>query len=160
MPQSRCYHSVELYNDTIVIIGGITAKTTSSVAKYDINKNEYKEMARLPFAVNEMATVRWRNFVIVMGGTNKKGEVLNTVVLYDVEKEESHTLPPMKHKRLGCTAVVTGNSIVVMGGENEKGVYLNSVECFSFDRYSWEELPPMTDSRRLATAVIKPGNFA
>ena len=64
----------------------------------------------------DMATVAWRDNIIIIGGQDKNGNVLNTVVSYNITNETSKMLPSMKHKRSACSAVVTGNVIVVMGG--------------------------------------------
>ena len=63
-----------------------------------------------------MATVAWRDNVVIIGGEDKEGNELNTVVSYNITNEKSEMLPSMKHKRSSCTAVRTGNVIVVMGG--------------------------------------------
>ena len=158
MPRPRCYHGAQLCNnDKILIIGGtptgLFKNSFDSVLMYDINKTECKEMPPLPFAVSQMATVGWSDNAIVIGGIDKQGEVLNTVVIYNVQTGKSHMLPEMKCKRRGCTAAVSRGAIVVMGGEDENGEELNLVECFTFDRYSWEDLPPMNEARWWATAV-------
>ena len=157
MPEPRCYHCAQLFNDKIFVFGGrkvlYSNDCIASVLMYDINKKECKQMAPLPFAVCEMATVRWGDNVIVIGGADKDGKVLNTVVIYNVQTGKSHMLPEMKCKRKGCTAVVSQGAIVVMGGRDERGTFLTSEECFAFDRYSWEDLPPMNEARYSATAV-------
>ena len=157
MPQQSCYHGAQLFDDKVFIVGGrpnINSKNTvASVLMYDINKKECKQMAPLPFAVCEMATVPWGDNVIVIGGLDKDDKVLNTVVIYNVQTGKSHMLPEMKCKRKGCMAVVSQGAIVVMGGCDEHNRVLNSVECFTFDRYSWKDLPPMNEARVGATAV-------
>ena len=141
----------------MLVVGGrktFPAKdNVASAVIYDINKNECKEMAPLPFAVSEMATVRWGDNVIVIGGADEEDGVLNTVVIYNVKTGKSHMLPEMKCNRRFCAAVVSQNTIVVMGGRDEQGRILNSVEGFSFDSYLWEDLPPMIEARVDATAV-------
>ena len=163
MPQPRCYHAVECFNNNIFVFGGSTENndiaSIDSVIKYDITKNESKEMPPLPFAINSMASVTCGDHAVIVGGSKKDGEVLDTVIMYSFVTGLSKMLPPMKYKREGCTAVITGNVIVVMGGWNREQGYLKSVECFSFDRYSWEELPSMKEARRFATAVVKPNDF-
>ena len=101
-----------------------------------------------------MATVKWGENVVIIGGVDKNGKVLNNVIYYNVKTGNSHMLPPMLHKRYGCTAVVIENTIVVVGGGDDKEDSLKSVEGFSFDRYTWEELPDMKESRVFATAVV------
>ena len=157
MPHQVCFHGAQLFDDKIFIVGGMKTSmlkdTTSNVLMYDINKKECKQMAPLPFAVCTMATVRWGDNVIVIGGIDKDGKVLNTVVIYNVQTGKSHVLPEMKYKRQKCTAVVSQCAIVVMGGSDERNRSLNSVECFTFDRYYWEDLPQMNEARQWATAV-------
>ena len=111
-------------------------------------------MAPPPNEVSEMATVRWGDNIVVIGGVDKRGEALDTVIIYNVKTEQSHLLPSMRCKRRGCTAVVVGNNIVVLGGRNEQGRSLKSVEAFNFESYTWQELPEMSQARCLYTAVV------
>jgi N-acetylneuraminic acid mutarotase len=140
-----------------LIVGGRTTgrsqDSLSSVVLYDIKKNECKQLAPLPYEVSVMATVRWGDNIVVIGGCDKRSKRLDTVIIYNVKTEQSHLLPPMKYKRYGCTAVVIGNSIVVLGGYGENGK-LKSVEAFNFESYSWPELPEMSQERWLHTAVV------
>ena len=112
-----------------------------------------KQLAPLPYEVSLMATVRWGDNVVVIGGADKRGKALNTVIMYNVKTEQSHMLPPMRCKRWGCAAVVVGNNIVVLGGLGERGD-LKSVESFNFERNTWQELPEMSQARWLHTAVV------
>ena len=115
---------------------------------------ECKQLAPLPYEVSQMATVRWGDNVVVIGGIDKDSNILNSVVMYNVKTEQSHLLPPMRCKRRGCTAVVIGNNIVVLGGRDERGRDLKSVEAFNFESYTWQELPEMSQERWLHTAVV------
>jgi N-acetylneuraminic acid mutarotase len=153
MPRNICWHAVELFDDKIVIIGGYTTQSINNVLMYDIKKNKCEELAPLPYPVQRMATVKWADNVIVIGGEEKLFVAINTVIIYNIKTQQSHWLPPMIYKRSGCTAAVVDNTIIVMGGEDEKGKILNYVERFSFTHYTWEELPSMHEARRDATSV-------
>ena len=159
LPEPRSYHGAQRFGDKVAIVGGTTTGPSSgsldSVVLYDIKRNCCRTLAPLPFPVYLMATVAWRDNIIIIGGEDKNDNVLNTVVSYNITNETSKMLPSMKHKRSGCSAVVTGNVIVVMGGWNRESREFDSVEMFSFDHYSWEELPPMNEKREGATAVVK-----
>ena len=150
----RCYHAVELFNDKILIVGGLTSRnfldSTSNVEMYDITNNKCKEVAELPSAVWGMATVRWDDNVILMGGSGN--QVINTVIAYDIKTGESKALPSMKSRRSRCAAVVSGNKIVVLGGY-DAGKYVSTVECFDFISHSWIELPSMMQPRYFMAAV-------
>ena len=157
MPEPRRDHCTEIFDDSLLIVGGrksISCRDNlSSVVLYDIKNNVCKQLAPLPYEVSKMATVRWGDNVVVIGGADKRTQPLNTVIMYNVKTKQSHMLPPMRCKRLGCAAVVVENNIVVLGGFGERGD-LKSVECFNFERYTWEELPEMSQARRWHTAVV------
>ncbi len=158
MPEPRMRHSTVLCDDSILIVGGRKSwdykDNLSSVLSYDIKKNECQQLPALPYAVSDMATVKWGENVVIIGGVDKDGKALNNVMIYHVKTGNSHMLPPMLHKRRECTAVVIENTIVVLGGTDQSGNYLKSVEGFSFERFSWQKLPDMKEARRQATAVV------
>ena len=158
MPEVRASHSTVLCDDSILIVGGTKTgnfiDNLSSVLSYDIKNNECQQLPELPYPVSDMATVKWSENVVIIGGTDKDGEALNNVIIYNVKTGNSHMLPPMLHKREACMAVVIDNTIVVLGGIDERGNDLKSVEGFSFDRYTWEELPEMNEDRWWSTAVV------
>ena len=157
MPEPRRDHRTEILDDSLLNLGGTKSgffrDNISSVLQYDIKNNVCKQLAPLPYEVSRMATVRWGDNVVVIGGIDKLGNILNTVIMYNVKTEQSHMLPTMRYKRWGCTAVVVGKNIVVLGGYGEQGV-LKSVESFNFERNTWEKLPEMCQGRHWHTAVV------
>ena len=158
MPEPRLGHGMEIFDDCLLIVGGSTTKdyedNLSSVVLYDTMTQQCKQLAPLPYEVSDMATVRWGDNIVVIGGVDKDQNALGTVIMYNVKTEQSHMLPPMRCKRSGCTAVVVVNNIVVLGGDDDQFNVLKSVECFNFERYNWEELPEMTQERSFHTAVV------
>jgi ribosomal protein S20 len=158
MPEPIQYYSTQLYDDKLLIVGGSTGPssqdTVGSVIVYDIKKNEWKQLAPLPYEVSQKATVRWGDNIVVIGGADKSGKVLDTVIMYNVKTEQYHMLPSMRCKRRGCTAVVIRDNIVVLGGRDEQGRDLKSVEAFNFENHTWQELPEMSQARCLHTAVV------
>jgi hypothetical protein len=157
MPEPRRDHSTQLFDDNLLIVGGSTTgrhqDSLSSVVVYDIKKNECKQLAPLPYEVSQMATVRWGDNIVVIGGLDKRDKALDTVIIYNVKTEQSHMLPSMRCKRRMCTAVVIENNIVVLGGVSGQGP-LKSVEAFNFESYTWQELPEMSQARFWHTAVV------
>jgi hypothetical protein len=158
MPQLRACHGAEVFEDKVLILGGYSPgiKTTDNVLEFDPKMNECKEMPKLPFALNTMATVRWRDEVVVLGGCDKDDQVLNDVFMYNSKTGKTTALPSMLEKRDGCCAVITGNTIVVLGGQNEKYEDLSSVECFTMGSSTWEYLPAMNKPRFKAVAEVLP----
>ena len=158
MPEPRLRHSTVLCDDSILIVGGRKSlyckDNLSSVLSYDIKKNECQQLPALPYPVSYMATVKWAENVVIIGGADKDDNALNNVIIYNMKTGNSHMLPPMLHKRKGCVAVVIENTIEVLGGADERGNNLKSVEGFNFERFSWQELPDMNEERYLATGVV------
>ena len=158
MPAPRQRHCTEIFDDSLLILSGRTTGTfqnsLSSVVLYDIKNNVCKQLKPLPYEVSEMASVRWGDNVVVLGGGDKHSNTLNTVVMYNVKTEQSHMLPSMIYKRCACTAVVVEKNIVVLGGLDEQWQLLESVEVFNFERNTWQELPEMSQERYYHTAVV------
>ena len=157
MPEPRDCHGAEIFEDKMMILGGQGDQgELNTVLKFDVNKNECKKMPPLPHPLSRMATVCWRDQVVVLGGRNEKEKALNDVFMYDCKTGKATALPSMLEKRCRCCAVITGDTIVVMGGENEKGKTLNSVECFTMGGSGWEYLPDMSKARYGAIAEVLP----
>jgi hypothetical protein len=157
MPQPRVFHGAEAFEDKVLIFGGQDDNDVlDSVLEFDPEKNECKELPCLPHPMTKMATVRWRDQVVVIGGHADDGQALNDVFVYDCKTGKILTLPSMLEKRYECCAVITGNTIVVMGGENEKYRRLKSVECFTMGGYKWKYLPSRNNERSEAVAEVLP----
>ena len=160
MPQPRECHGAEIFEDKVLILGGkkslVCENCLDSVLEFDIKTNQCKEMPPLPRPLTRMAIVQWRDQVVVLGGQDKDGEVLNGVFMYDCKTGKITVLPSMLEKRCACCAVITGNTIVVMGGDNDEGSRLESVECFTMGGSKWEYLPAMNKARWFAVAEVLP----
>ena len=160
MPEGRCDHGVAIFGDKILIVGGEGESDRDrpvlrSVIMYDITKNQFHQLAPLPYPVYGMATVKWDDdHVMIMGGTDSNGQRLNKVLMYNIKTQKSHELPNMKYKRSGCVAAVVRDTVIVMGGMDKRSSALKTAEGFRFDRNSWEELPLMHEERCGATAVL------
>ena len=161
MPEPRCFHGCEIIDNQVMVTGGLTSDkikdAKNTVYVYDLNNNECKTLPPLPHPVSQMATVSYKDNVILIGGVNEKSQTLNSVVMYDVKTGKIKMLPRLNHKRASSAAVITGNVIIVMGGYvYETKTFLDSVECLDLNTNVWRELSPMTTKRSLATAVMKP----
>jgi hypothetical protein len=92
IPQPICFHGLQAFEESVFVFGGSTSasmrNTVNSVLSYDTVNNEIKEMQPLPFANCDVATVRWNDNVIIIGGTINTSVSLNTVILYSVKELE------------------------------------------------------------------------
>ena len=162
MQQPVCFHGLQAFEEFLLIIGGsrsnLSKNSVSTVLAYDTVNDKSMERSPLPFPICDVATVRWNDKIIVIGGTTHNVVSLNTVIMYNVNGTYHRMLPSMKYARSSCAATVAGNHIVVMGGYDWfQKKFLSSVECFDLDRQVWEELPPMNEARSEATAVVYAG---
>ena len=159
MPLPLCFHGAVQVNDKIYIIGGTTTvfntHSTNIVLIFYPTTNSFTEVRPLPYSVSEMATVIWKDNVLVLGGVDKQCNRLNTVLLYCVATDSYHMLPKMSKKRNGCTAIVIGDNVIAMGGKDETDTALSSVECYNFNTNTWTEFPSMTEARSFHTSVVK-----
>ena len=159
MSKPVCYHSAEIVNDKIFIIGGSTTvlfkDVTNTVLMFDPTTNTCTEIKPLPIRLSRMATVTWKDNVVILGGKDNQGNTLKTVILYNVTTGSHRMLPEMTTKRWGCAAVIIGDNIIVMGGQDETNTDLKSVECFNFNTNTWTDLPAMNEKRQDVTAVVK-----
>ena len=157
MPEPRSCHGAEIFEDKVMILGGGGGQGhLNTVLELDVNKNKCKKMPPLPHPLSRMATVCWRDQVVVLGGRNKRENALNHVFMYDCKTGKITALPSMVEKRYRCCAVITGDTIVVIGGDNEKGESLSSVERFTMGGSAWEYLPAMNKARYGAIADVLP----
>ncbi|XP_046841746.1 kelch-like protein 12 [Xenia sp. Carnegie-2017] len=125
MPEPRYGHGAVVVDDKVFIFGGWgkDGKVLSSVLEFDPRTLTFKEMPPLPHLLTQMATVQWRDQVVLLGGYDGK-ERLNSVIMYDTKTGKITVLPSMLEKRSCCCAVITDDTIVVMGGWNDKGNFL------------------------------------
>ena len=141
-----------LVNDKIFIFGESKGNEAAkaNVTMYDITKNEFKELEPLPYGVCNMATVKYGENVVLVGGCSQYGSYRgskNTVISYNIKIQKCTQLTPMKTARFECCAVVDGNSLVVMGGKDGGNKPTNSVEVFDFKTCAWSHFPPMNRAR-------------
>ena len=164
MPQQRIFSAAVLFEDSVLIFGGRTndnyESALSSVLEFDLNTNKCRTLSPLPCAISGVETVHWGEKVVLIGGRNDQGKILNQVLMYDSTTERIDVLPSMLEARVAPCAVITGNMIVVMGGASAEQRDLSSVEGFVLGGYSWDYLPHLNEGRSGATAELVPAKFS
>ena len=150
----RC--GVECFGNDIFVVGD------SKVERYDAVRNELKLLPSLPYSVINMATVAYKDNIIILGGQDNSSsswQPLDDVLMYNIHTLECKRLPSMLEKRSKCAAVIMGDVIVVMGGETKsrkspRWTRLKTVEYYVIGASSWQELPAMNEARTRATACV------
>jgi hypothetical protein len=156
MPEpARKYYAVVAFEHKVLIFGGRSvANFLDNVSEFDLITNEFKEMPPLPYAVSDMAGLRWGDQAVLIGGYDQDSPS-KKVLMYDSKTGNTTELPSMLEERSASAAVITGNTIVVMGGKKNPD-RLRSVEAFTLGGYSWRYLPAMNDIRSVPTATVVP----
>ena len=158
MPKpSRKFYTVVAFEQKILIFGGKSVKDDNhleDVLEFDLTAREFRVLASLPGVVSSMASVRWGDRAVLIGGYDENGSS-KKVFMYDSKTGNTTELPSMLEERSGCAAVITGNTIVVIGGLGRSG-RVRSVEAFTLGGYSWRHLPAMNDIRSVPTATVLP----
>ena len=153
----RGHYAVVAFEQKVLLFGGESAKDghlLEDVLEFDLTTKEFKVMPPMPIAVKHMASVRWGDQAVLIGGFDKK-KFSKKVLMYDSKTGDITELPPTLEERNGSAAVITGNTIVVMGGRGRSG-RVKSVEAFTLGGYSWRYLPAMNDIRSVPTATVLP----
>ena len=152
--QCRDYAGVHRFGYDIYIVGG----QPSMMEKYDVAKNEIETLPSVPYRVSNMATVMYKDNIVLLGGSRNarwsECEPLNDVVMFNVTNWKYTRLPGMLEKRSGCAAVIMGDLIVVMGGETGSEKSLKTVEFLVIGNSAWRKLPAMNMERYAATACV------
>ena len=152
------YYTVVAFEHKVLIFGGRNAKDGNyleDVLEFDLTMREFKVLSSLPSPVSNMASVRWGDQAVLIGGYDEDGSS-KKVFMYDSKTGNITELPSMLEKRTGCTAVITGNTIVVTGGKGQSADRVSSVEAFTLGGYSWRYLPAMNEIRSFAIATNLP----
>ena len=151
-----------LGNDIFVI-----ALSGNQIERYDMTSNEFTTLTTLPYTVYNMATVAYKDNIIILGGQNLQDDYqnrwtpLSDVLMYNIHSLECKRLPSMLLGRSACAAVIMGDVIVVMGGKATRFEYtrrvsyfLKQAEYYVIGDTTWHELPEMNVATAQATACV------
>ena len=165
---------MERFGNDIFVIAGFYKDfhRETTMERYDVTSNELTTLTTLPYTVYNMATVAYKDTIVILGGqnspdinTSKYSDVywhpLNDVLMYNIHTLECKRLPSMLQGRSRCAAVVMGDVIVVMGGktttQRDGRTYpepLQTAEYYVAGDTTWHELPAMNVARGGATACV------
>ena len=163
--RDRC--AVERFGNDIFVIGF----SENQIQQYDVTSNEMTTLTTLPYTVYNMATVAYKDNIIILGGQSSKDDFfsgnnvswcpLRDVLMYNIHSLECKRLPSMLQPRSACAAVIMGDVIVVMGGKTTRFKYnrtssefLKKAEYYVIGDTTWHELPEMNVARQGAAACV------
>ena len=97
--------------------------------------------------------------IIVVGGEDPFGKVLDTATQYDPQTDRWVSLPRMQVGRIFATAVAFDGKIFVMGGLDGDGNVLDDVEFYDPADNRWRSFESMEEKRQGLVAVLRGSNL-
>ncbi len=153
MPTPRFGMCSAQLGDVIYLIGGSNddvqeLHATSAVEAFNLDSLTWNtDIASLNTARLFAASAVADSQIYVMGGTDAKGHVLNSVEKYDPLKNTWSFVDSMAQPRVGAAAVTVGDSIYIFGGADRRGNPVDDVEVYSVANNSWTIHPSMRMAR-------------
>ena len=149
MKKKRAFHAAELFDDKVLIAGGVG--TEADVEVFDITRNECVEMPPLLYPRAVMATVRRDDSMLLIAGRDKGRNYCNEIIEHNFKTGQSKVLTEVESAGLTCSAVFCRNTLVVIRVSKDD---ICSVDCFNFLTNSWKKLPSVTNARACSAAVV------
>jgi N-acetylneuraminic acid mutarotase len=143
----------------IYVVGGFKPPfdTTTEVARYDIESNDWDLVAPLPLGVNHPGAVAHRGKLYVHGGFTADGGLASetdALQRFDPATGAWTTLAPSGPARAAETLAAVRGRLYAIGGV-DNGIPKTSVEIYDIARNRWRSGPSMKVAREhLASGVL------
>ena len=130
VPQFYC-PSVML-EDELLLISGISAgdkRLTSALSSYNFSSQLWVQThSPLPTPRSSASAFVYREYLIVMGGQNERGEIVGTVDVLHLPTQHWYSAPSLLIPAAGASAVVCENVVYLVGGVG-RSTWIQSVQC-------------------------------
>ena len=163
LPTKMAHHSSVLYNDKLMVTGGLDGNATSNkihevqvVPPYTV-----QTLSRMPEPRLGHCMEIFGDSLLILGGKTT-GSCLNnlsSVALYDIKNNVCKQLTPLPYEISNMATVRWGDNVVVIGGADKRGNKLNTVIMYNAKTEQSHMLPPMRCKRWGCTAVIVGNNI-
>ena len=163
LPAKLKYHSSVLYDDKLMVTGGVDGNATSDkinevqvVPPYTV-----KTLSRMPEKRRDHGTEIFDDSLLILGGrtTDDCQDSLSSVVLYDIKNNVCKLLAPLPYEVSAMATVRWGDNVVVIGGVDKRRNILNTVIMYNVKTEQSHMLPPMRCKRCACTAVVVGNNI-
>ena len=138
MHDNRRLHCACSFMSCVFIVGGVLdQRDTKSCVVFDTTSRKWKEVSEINQAKSNAACVTFEGRVVVVGGDDEDGALLNTVEAYDHGADVWSLMPNMMEARKEHASVAVGNKLFAIGGYNT-----TSSEVFDSGRGEFVLLKP------------------
>jgi hypothetical protein len=137
--------------EVVLAAGGVIDGVLTSACFYD-STTGCNDVAPLLTARYSTAAATLNGKVVVAGGYDERGTVLDSVEQFDAETNSWTRLPSLLQSRRGHALVAVGSSLLALGGNKAAFEALSSVERYEADSGQWQQLTPLKFSRSYPAA--------
>ena len=163
LPAKLTFHSSVLYNDHLIVTGGLNENAVSDCIHEVQLAPPYtvKILSRMPEPRQYHSMQLFDDNLLIVGGstTGSYQDSLSNVVVYDIKKNECKQLAPLPYEVSEMATVRWGDNIVVIGGVDKRGKGLDTVIIYNVKTEQSHLLPSMRCKRRGCTAVVIGNNI-
>ena len=146
---------------SIYVVGGYLASgaTTAAGERFDLRRNRWRRIKRMPIAVNHPAVTTLDGRLYVYGGfTDNPSPETNALQVFNPATKRWRLLPPSHHRRAAAALVSAGGRLYAIGGVRA-GQPLAAFETYDPARRRWRTLPGMAVPREHLAATVADGRL-
>jgi hypothetical protein len=158
LPYESYDHQTVVYQQRVIHIGGYNDdenKTSNVISELQlISPCTLKELCQMPQPQDCHGAEAFEDKVLILGGKDNNGGVLESVLEFDPEKNVCKELPSLAHPMQEMATVRWRDQVVVLGGRDEDDQVLNDVVMYDCKTGKITVLPSMLEKRFDCCAVI------
>jgi len=116
----------EIVNSVLYVFGGYNGTVLSKMHTYNIEKDEWQYIGKLPFGISANAITKHGDFIWLVGDYNR----LSMVGAFNTKTNKFHVIKSNMMGRRHAGAEVIGNKLYIFGGNRESsGSFLTSIQA-------------------------------
>ena len=163
LPAQLAHHSSVLYNESLIVAGGLDENSTSDYIDevHVVPPYAVKTLSSMPEPRQGHCAVIFDDSMLILGGSTSSydEDSLSSVVLYDIKNDSCKQLAQLPYEVMDMASVRWGDNVIVIGGVNKGGNSLETVIIYNVTTQQSHMLPPMRCKRRGCTAVVVGNNI-
>jgi E3 ubiquitin-protein ligase NRDP1 len=158
LPYAGDDHQTVVCQQRVIHIGGFNndeRKKSNVISELQLTSPcTLKELCQMPQPRDCHGAEAFEDKVLILGGEDDNGNVLDSVLEFDPKRNECEELPSLPHPMKKMATVRWQDQVVVLGGRDKNGQLLNDVFMYDCKTGKITALPSMLEKRFDCCAVI------
>jgi hypothetical protein len=158
LPYKGDDHQTVVYEQHIIHIGGFNydqRRRSDVISELQLTSPvTMKKLCQMPEPRGCHGAEIFEDKVMILGGEDRIGRPLNSVLEFDVKKNECKEMPPLSHPLTRMATVCWRDQVVVLGGCDKDRQALNDVFMYDCKTGKTTALPSMLEKRFGCCAII------